>query len=616
MNEINRVLGRAAWRIGAVNFLRGWIVALAVFLAAAILLRVVEQLLGFTQTAATRVGPLVPGAEAGIDSMTMWTLVGYWAGGASVVAGIAWAIIRRPRPLAIARRVDDGANLKESLSTAVCVSSQSDPWSRATVESASRIARGVNVRQAVPIAAPRFWPVVVALGLSLTVVFLALPKLDVLGWFAGAVAEKKREVEIINARREVDEVKKKIEELTAQIPSLEKENAAPLAPNDKPEPKTAEEIRKAMVTQLAKRAEQLEELRTGAAAQKLEAMQAQLKNLKQPGAETSELSKALAKGDFAAAKAELEKVKDQLSANSNMSEADKAKLAEQLEKLAEQMKELSQNQAAMEKALEQAGIPKEALASKEAMKKAIEEAKNLSQEQKDALQKMCVGGMECKNGLSAMADAMSKMSKSGQPGEQGMEGEQGAQGMSDQLSEMEALSQEMSMAEAAMGECKSALFRLGKDGDCSGMGECNGMGEGDSMGADKTGKWSAGWNQSMGNGRGGAGLGQGGRPGEARADFDTEKKKSIGARGDGPIVSSKLVEGESIRGESRAEFARVVTAADQNATEAIENNLIPREYHDAIKSYFGRLKTKTGQSGDRKDDAPAAAPAPDAGEKK
>lgn len=618
MNEINRVLGKAAWRLGFINFLRGLVVALAVGLALAILLRIAEQVFAFTQTAATSVGPQLPGAKVRFDSAWMWERVAYGGAGAAVLCGLVWAIARRPKPLAVARRVDEGANLKESLSTALCVAKHQDPWSRATVESASRVARGVNVGAAVPIQPPRFWPVPLALGLSLAVVFLALPKLDVMGWFAESVAQKKKEVEIVNAKREVQETQKKIEELTAKIPSLEKEKAVETPTGDKPEPQTAEEIRKAMVQQLARKTEQLEDLKNGVQAQKLQAMQEKLRQLKQPGHETSELSKALAKADFKAAKQELEKVKEKLASNSEMSEADKRKLAEQLEKLAEQMKQLAENQKGLEKALEQAGIPKEALASKEALQKALKESQNLSKEQKEALQKMCEGGMECKSGMAAMAEAMDKMAQSGKEGKEGQQGEQGSSSMSQQLSEMEALQQEMEMADAAMSECKSAMSQMGKDGDCEGMGECSGDGNGMSQcQGGGTRPWSAGWNESMGNGRGGPGLGRGGRPGEARADFEKEKKKSIGAKGDGPIVSTKLVEGESIRGESKAEFARVVASADQNATEAIENNTIPREYHDAIKSYFGRLKSKAGGNADRKDQppAPAAAPAKDADDK-
>jgi hypothetical protein len=71
-------------------------------------------------------------------------------------------------------------------------------------------------------------------------------------------------------------------------------------------------------------------------------------------------------------------------------------------------------------------------------------------------------------------------------------------------------------------------------------------------------------------------------------------------------VSSRVVEGESIRGESKAEFVAAVARGEQNATEAIENNAVPREFHESIKAYFGRLKQRAAPGGD----TPAEKPAP------
>ena len=65
-----------------------------------------------------------------------------------------------------------------------------------------------------------------------------------------------------------------------------------------------------------------------------------------------------------------------------------------------------------------------------------------------------------------------------------------------------------------------------------------------------------------------------------------------GFRAGGPIISSRLVEGEQIRGEASEQFAAAAAAAESAATESIDNNVYPREYHDAIKHYFGRLNEK------------------------
>ena len=76
---------------------------------------------------------------------------------AGLIATLLWAIIKRPSQMAAARELDDRAGLHESLSTALCVAGDDDPWSRAVVASSIERARSVDVRKAIPIAAPRRW---------------------------------------------------------------------------------------------------------------------------------------------------------------------------------------------------------------------------------------------------------------------------------------------------------------------------------------------------------------------------------------------------------------------------------------------------------------------------
>jgi len=601
VNEIHRVLSKAAWRVGIIDFLRGWVLAAAAILAAAILLRFVEQIFAFTDVVGTVADP------SRLLSSVLWTQFAYWGAGANVVFALGWAIFLRPKAGAVARRVDEGGNLREALSTALCVAGKNDPWSLATVQSASRTARGVNVSQAVPITAPRFWPVVVALGLTLAVVYMAMPRVDVFGWFETRQVAKKTVADKVNAVREVRDIEKKIEELTAKIPSLEKSEANESAPGEKPEPKTAEEIRKAAISDLTKLTDRIDALKTGASAKKLAAMQNQLKNLKQPPGATGELGKSLAKGDFSQAKAEIEKMKAKL-AGDGMSAESKDKAAEQMKQMAEQIEKLAQNQEQLKKTMEQAGINPDAIKDAKSAKGAIQNASNLTDEQKNAMQQMVEAAMQSKEGMQQMAAAMQKVSEamkeSQSEGQKGEEGQQqageAAQQLSQQMSEMQQIQQEMEMAEATMNEARQAMEQLGKQcegGDQPGMGECKGgLGNKGEQGSETTRPWTAGTSEQEGSGRGGPGLGQGGRPGEARAEFELDKKNFIGAKGDGPIVSSRLVEGESIRGESKADFARAVAKGDQGSTEAIENNTVPREYHDAIKTYFGRLKGKVQKS--------------------
>jgi len=591
--EINRVLTAAAWRLGFTNFIRGLVYFGAVIVAGLIITRVVQQMFSLAFP---------------------WQVIAYSCAGAAVLGGLVWAVVVRPSKAAVARRVDEGANLKESLSTALSIErQQDDPWARVTVESAIRQARGVRVGQAVPIHAPRFWPVPFALGLALVIVWMAVPKMDVLGWKARQVAQEKQRAEatIIKAA-EIDI--KKFEDQTEKQFGLDKEKME--APNlEKPEPRTPEEKKRQMLKDLTKISEQLDQLRNGEKGQKLDAVKETLKKLESSGEQTSELTKAMANSNFQAAQKEVEKMKEQMGAAS-LSDEQKKQLADQLENLSKQLSEMAKNKEQMEQALKNAGLDPKNAQDQKAMEKALEAAKNLTPEQKKQLQEMAQAMSQCQNSMDGLSKACNQMSNACKNGDKaGMQ--QAAGQMGQQLNQLEQLQQEMQLADAAKNECQGQMAKLGQcdkqgDGQCNKPGDCNGQGQCNSNGPNQ--QWNASWKDGVGNRRGGGGLGRGGSATSEQAGFDKVTRKDMGLKGDGPIVSSRMVEGESIKGESHAEFVATVTKAEQASTEDMETNVIPREYHNAIKNYFGSLKQKAGakDAGDSKpaDAAPAAPPKP------
>lgn len=595
MNEINRVVRKAAWRVGVANFLYGTVLCLTAAIIVALLLRTGQQVAGLG---------------------VRWEQVVYGMIGVCFVGGIAWAILARPSKLDVARRVDEGANLKESLSTALCVAGRTDdPWAKATVETATRQARGVRMSHAVPISPPKFWPVPFALGLVLAIVFIALPKMDLFKWETTRVAKTEAAAQIVEAKAEALEVKEKIKEMTKNLDIAKKEPDAPEA--HKPEPQTAEEVRKAAIKELSQTIDRLQEVKTGPQAQKLEAINKQMQQMKTAGEMTADLSKSLQAGDFSKAKAELQKMKDQAAGKDGggaMSEKEKKQLAQQLDDIAKQLDKMAKNKEALEKQLEAAGLDKALAKDPSALEKALKDMPSLSAEQKQQMSQAAQASKQGSESMQGLSKAMQQMAEGMQQGDQqGMqEGSKGAEG---QLSELEQIAQDMAEASAAQSECQSKMSEMG--GKCNkpgqGEGQCNGDGSGNKP-------WSEGWSNRQGNGRGGGGLGQGGSASTEKADFSKEDRKNIGPQGQGPIVGSRLVEGDSIKGESRAEFSAAVAKGDQAATEAIENNTIPREYHEAIKSYFGRLKTKSigGKDAKSKDIdtlPPEPAPSKDADKK-
>jgi chemotaxis protein histidine kinase CheA len=586
MHEINKVLSAAAWRLGVVNFFKGLVYAATLVVVGLLLARIVQQVFGLTFA---------------------WKIIGYSAAGAALLAGLVWCIAVRPSKAAVARRVDEGANLKESLSTALSIEKyqNDDPWARVTVESAVRQARGVRMAQAVPIAAPRFWPVPFALALAFAVVWMAFPRLDVLGWRAKAVAEEKRTVAITQVKAEAIDVKKKLDEVSDKL-GLEKDKVEPPTA-DKPEPRDPEAMKRAVLKDLAKMSERLDQLRNGEKGQKLDALQDKLKNLKTPGDKSSELTKAMAKSDFSGAQKEIEKMKESMASGS-LSEKQKQEMSDQLENLSKQLAEMAKNKEQLENAMKQAGLDPKAAGDKESMQKALEAAKNLTAEQKKALSEMAQAQSQSQNSMDQLSKAASQMSQASKSGDQqGMQ--QAAGQMQQQMNQLEQLQQEMQLADSAKSDCQNKMQSMCKGGDKEGEGECNKPGDcnGNSQtkGNGSTKPWSASWSTCQGNGRGGGGLAQGGTSSTETADFNKYTSKNVGLKGDGPIVSSRMVEGDSIRGESKADFVSVATKAEQGATEAMENNTIPREFHDAVKNYFGNLKG----GGKSAKDAPPAAPA-------
>jgi hypothetical protein len=566
MNQVASVLRRAALRIFAIDLLRGLVVASCAALAGATMLLIVSRLTALA----------VP-----------WPAVALYTGVGVAVIALVWAAVARKDRIAVARRVDEGADLRETLSTALCVAGRDDPWARVTVEAAAQAARSVNVRRAVPVTPPRFWPVPIALALVLLIAWLTVPNRDLFGVRAAAAERERTTNAVLEVRQKVEEELRKVEELASKVDAGAGEQEKTEA--DRPEGRAPEEIKRDAIRKLTTLRDRLEQLRQGEKGQSLDAVRQQLKRLKTPGeGPLSDLSRELARGDFQRASEELRKALEKLQAGA-LSDEQKARMAEQLRNLQSQLEKLAQDRQDLVRALERAGLDKRLAADPEALKAELEKNNDLTDEQKKALQQASQAQSRSSALSASMAAAMGQMARG--MSEEGLEQEglDGAESLEGALSELEQLAAEMAQCDAARSACEGSLAALSEftDSQCQGMGECEG---GLVPG---TRPFSAGWKESMGAGRGGPGRSRGGGdPGENAAEFKKDKQKFNTKNQGGPIISSRLVQGEQVRGESRAQFAEAAAAAEASAAEAIENNVYPREYQDAIKHYFGRLKAK------------------------
>src|SRR5688572_7833591 len=228
MNDIRRVLRRAAWRVWLMALGRALTVAASAVLAGLIVLRLVQQASGLA----------VP-----------WVDVAIWSAVGAVVLAVAWTIISRADRAAVARRVDEGADLREALSTALCIERNQDAWSRVALETAAERARAVDVRRAVPMQPPRFWPVPLALAMSLLVVWIAVQPMDLFGNIARAKQEEQDKARIMEVQAKSDEAIKRVESMMAKLDQGKEENNEEAEAN-KPEAKTPEEVRREALRKL------------------------------------------------------------------------------------------------------------------------------------------------------------------------------------------------------------------------------------------------------------------------------------------------------------------------------------------------------------------------------
>src|SRR5262245_4176412 len=128
MNEIRRVLRTAAWRLFVLDLFRTITVTATAAIVALIGVLLAERIFGLNVT-----------------WPDMWVKLFAIAAALALAAAIVWSAVRRASTNGVARELDERANLRESLSTALCVSRIEDPWAKVVVETAREKAVSVKV---------------------------------------------------------------------------------------------------------------------------------------------------------------------------------------------------------------------------------------------------------------------------------------------------------------------------------------------------------------------------------------------------------------------------------------------------------------------------------------
>ena len=218
MNDIQRVLGQASRRLWVTDTLRTLSVMLCVALSGLLITLIGERLFSLT----------LP-----------WKLIASSTVAAAGLVALAWSVIARKRSLAVARVLDERAGLKETLSTALYMNRQDDPWSKAVVESASTVAKNVRVGDAIPIQIPKLWPVPLTLLLVLGLVWKFLAPMDLLKTQAVKTAQQQKQQAIVEVKADLEkkeaEIKAALAKANLSLP--EKQDDASKGDEKKPQTK-------------------------------------------------------------------------------------------------------------------------------------------------------------------------------------------------------------------------------------------------------------------------------------------------------------------------------------------------------------------------------------------
>ncbi len=574
MEDIRTVLNHAARRLGLKAFVdRVHLVAIAAT-AIALLLVILSKAL-----------PVV-------NDAVNWVFVGPALALLAFAAAIAWWMPNRPSPLHVAVEVDQRLELKEKLSTAMLCRGREDAFAQAAIDDAIAVAKkpetSRNVRKRFAVAAPRQWWITPVLLAATILTGATVPAGD---WFAKAedqlTVDQRKEIEQI--REQYEAAIKEAAEKTGKDPKELKEMLAEATP-ELAEPEAAkqpEQFQREAFKKLSALQDQLRKQTDTEQARALESLQNKLNKL-DPSSDsgpTGELSKALAKGDFSSAKKALDAIQKQME-QGNLPDDQKKALAD----LAKQLEKLAQNQDAMKEQLKQAGIDPKAMENMDDLKKALDQAQNLTEEQKQQLAQAAQAAQQAAQAMQSMAGACQSMAGAqGEPGMQGaagQEGMQGAQAMGDQLSQMEMMAQQLADLNAA---CE------GLGGQCQGMGQ--GLGKGGQVGLSQAMaqmQWMQMQNNGKGPGMGQRGQGAGGSGSRLATKMSfTDEKQKVYTDPNSQIIGTTFIEGKQvIKGESQAKFAETVRAAESRAREDVEENLLPAQYEQAMKVYFGELQKR------------------------
>lgn len=419
---------------------------------------------------------------------------GLWAAGlAALLIAAIGTTLGRVNPFQAAVAIDQAAGLRERLSTALAVARDPDPFARAVVDDAEKIAGRLHVPAHIRYQTPALLPWSAACMAAAGLLAFFMPTLNLLANQPARQTEQQRtqvDLERRDINVEIEARLNRIKEMAENNPAL-KDLAADLKPIEAPQEPlaTPEDIRREAAKRLDKVAERLSQEKENPALDASRDLQRALSSLpQQPGqSPTSDLSKALASGDFEGARKALEEMQKDVSeaaAKSDPQSQQKLEqMQQQLKRLAEQLAELDDALYLQKELEKKAGLSEEEakklvkdlakmdpkqlekelqrqLADKGVSDKQIKELAKKFQQQQQAKQ-------QCQNMSKALAQAAKALQQCNSPGSGSGASQEAAAALADaaeQMSNLEMTEQLANELEAQLAEMQSLRDNITKGG--------------------------------------------------------------------------------------------------------------------------------------------------------
>lgn len=514
----------------------------------------------------------------------------------SAVSAI-WAVTQRRSRIAAAAILDASADLKERTSSGLYCLNASDPFARAVLDDAQEVSRRVSVRSFIRYS----WPS--SLSFASAAMLLAL----VVTWLPITPLQAKDQPDKPSTddqfvQTDVKRVRERLQQLQQQAqtnPALKDLEQSLKTIDDLPVEKlnTPVETRREAIKNIDKLADALRQSRDEKLnqVQELKKMFRGLKATTEPKTPTEQLSKALSKGDFKAAQDAVKELQEQLAKLDQKDDPEgQKKLQEQIEQLSKQLNQLAQqqqNKEQLQKELEQAGVDKEAAKRalenltkadleqiKEQMKK-----KGASEQQIKEMAKKCQGQQQAGQQGSDLAGAMQKAAQAMSAASSAAEAAEQLQAAADQLNSMEQLDQQLGELESMLSDAQDAQNEMSQQ-QGNYCDKCNGKGCGNCGGT--------GLKPGCGGMGEKPGQGRGGQAPEEQTAVRFKKERTPVITGPGSIISKMFIDGEQVRGDVTSQVAETFSAAERDATDALNKNQIPNQYRSSVKKYFSEIRSE------------------------